>query len=403
MRPQPTFPALWRPRSRGDPLVEAELHRRIRTAGRITFAEFMDVALYLPGGGYYDRHALIGRQGDFLTSPETHPIFGALLATLLAAVWKAIGSPPLFHVTEYGGGTGALCRDVMQAGPHISADFARAIVYQMVETSESLRRLQQTSLGDLGERVHWLTPGQAPTPLPGCIVANELVDALPVHRLRKYSGTAREVYVGSSADRYLELVGIPSCSELERYLLRAGASLSEGATVEVNLAAREWLAEAARRLQTGYLLIVDFGGSTDELCRTAGTRGNLKCCYRHGWTDDPYDRPGLQDITAPVDFTELGLAGEELGLHTLLYLSQRELLERLGLGRVIESMARSDLGVEERERNLQAMRALADPGGLGGYRVLLLGEAAPPLSLDALPEIEARVPLLPEATVTWPQ
>jgi SAM-dependent MidA family methyltransferase len=403
MEPRSASSIVDRPRNRGDPLVEAELRRRTRAAGRITFAEFMKLALYLPGGGYYDAHAEIGRSGDFLTSPETHPVFGGLLARLLAAMWDAVGRPPSFSVVEHGAGTGALCRQVMEAAPHSDPGLARAISYRIVETSERLRGVQQTALGNLGGRISWLDRGGRRPPMPGCVIANELVDALPVHRVRKCGGDVRELYVGCVADRYLELLGPPSSAELGSRPGRIESDVNDGATIEVNLAAPRWLVRAAEDLDTGFVLIIDYGGTTAQLYRAAGPRGNLKCCYRHGWTDDPHDRPGLQDLTAPVDFTELGTAASASGMRRVLYTSQRDLMEALGLGQAVARATSGDLGIQAREVNVQAMRSLADPGGLGAYRVLLLGKGAASLSVDAVATTGLHVPLLPEVALTWPR
>ncbi len=134
------------PRSRGDPRVEAELRRRLRARGRITFAEYQAIALYLLDGGYYEAHAELGRGGDYLTSPETHPVFGALLARLVHSLWRAAGAPEPCYLLEYGAGTGSLCRQVLGAAPRLEADFDRCLQYAILERSAYLRALQQAAL-----------------------------------------------------------------------------------------------------------------------------------------------------------------------------------------------------------------------------------------------------------------
>ena len=180
-------------RERGDPGVEAELRRRIRAQGRITFAEYMEVALYLLGGGYYEAHAGIGRRGDFLTSPETHPVFGALVARLMARMWRELGKPRPFTIIEYGAGTGSLCRQIVEAAPGVDGRFAESLEYSIVERSAFLRALQQAKLIDLAERVGWAHPSKMGEPAVGCVLANEVVDALPVHRVRTVGGEVREL------------------------------------------------------------------------------------------------------------------------------------------------------------------------------------------------------------------
>jgi len=385
-------------------LVEAELRRRIRAQGRITFAEFMEVVLYLPGGGYYATTSRIGRRGDFLTSPETHPIFGALLARLAAFMWRALGSPVPFQIVEYGAGSGSLCRQMLEAAPCLDGDFASALRYLIVEVSGSLRAAQQAELSDLANRVRWADPADANESAVGCVVANELVDALPVHRLKITGAGPEEVYVGLAAGRYLELLGTPSRPELPVYLSDQGVRPPGGSVVEINLAAREWLRKAAGRLHRGYVLVLDYGGAAPDLYRGAGPRGNLRCFSRHGWTDDPYDRPGLQDISAPVDFSDLAGTGERIGLQLVHEFSQANLLSGLGLGEALRWLQTSSLPVEERERNRAAMLALADPRGLGGYRALIQRKAAPAVELTGPALLSVcPPPLLPSRPMTWPE
>jgi SAM-dependent MidA family methyltransferase len=393
---------LLRPRSRGNPRVEAELRRRLRGRGRIPFAEFMEIALYLPDAGYYEATVGPGREGDFLTSPEAHPAFGALLARLVQALWLALEAPNPFHLIEYGAGTGSLCRQVLQAAPRVSADFDRALSYIIIERSAFLRALQQAALLDLVTRVSWLRPEDGDAFPCGCVMANEVVDAISVHRVRMHGGL-RERYVAMAADRYLEVDGAPSLPELAAYFEAAAVWPPERAMAEVCLGARPWLEEAAGRLAQGYIVIVDYGAPAAQLYGAATPRGGLKCFSRHGWTDDPYDRPGLQDITAPVDFTHLRQVGEELGLEPEPPIAQGDLLQALGLRAALAAVeSRAGLPVVERERNRRAMLSLADPQGLGGFQVLLHRKGAPrPRLAPRDVEHSPWVPLLPTAREEW--
>lgn len=392
------------PRAAGDPLVEAELRRLLRAQGKLTFAEYQKIALYLLDGGYYEAHAHLGRSGDFLTSPETHPVFGALLARLAHSCWRALGSPEAFAVIEYGAGTGALCRQVLTAAPHVAPAFDEALRYVIIELSGHLRALQQALLLDLSDRVSWTHPEQRAELPAGCIFANEVVDALPVHRVKQEGEELRELYVTLAGESYREVPDTLSTPELARYFDRLGVKPPEGALVEVCLQAEQWLTDAASRLASGYLVTLDFGGRAAELVGKATPRGGLKCFYRHGWTEDPFDRPGLQDITAPVDFTNLTRLGEALGLETALETTQRELLGFLGLKSAAQQIKALDLPVMERERNLRALELLADPQGLGGFRLLLQQKQAPRFAL-ASEDVEALswTPMLPSEVIAWPQ
>jgi SAM-dependent MidA family methyltransferase len=238
----------------------------------------------------------------------------------------------------------------------------------------------------------------------GCVFANEVVDALPVHRVRREEGELHERYVTLAEGEYREVSDSPSTPELARYFDRIGLHPPEGAVAEVCLQAEAWLADAASRLSSGYLVTIDYGGPASEIIGKATPRGGLKCFYQHGWTEDPFDRPGLQDITAPVDFTNLLRLGESLGLETALETTQRELLGFLGLSSAYRQVEAMDLPVMERQRNLRALEMLADAQGLGGFRVLLQQKQAPRFALAA-EDVEALLwtPLLPAEAVMWPQ
>jgi len=364
----------------------------------------MEVALYLPGGGYYEGHVEIGPAGDFLTSPETHPIFGALLARLALQMWRALESPRRFAVVEYGAGTGSLCRQILETAPQLDADFASALDYWIVERSAFLRAMQQAKLPDLLARVRWDDPSDGVEPADGCVLANEVVDALPVHRLAVESEGLRELHVGLAADRYLELRGPLSRPELQAYLSASGVPPPEGSVVEINLAARDWLRDVSGRLRRGYVIAIDFGGETGEILRSATPRGGLKCFYRHGWTEDPFDRPGLQDLTAPVDFTFLRAVGEELGLVPSAAVPQGKMLVALGLREALARLDADDLRAEERQRNRNAIEALGAPGALGGHRVLIQRKQAPEVRAEMTEgREEIRFPLSPRAAMAWPE
>ena len=260
------------PRARGDVQVEVELRRQLQAQGRITFADYMAIALYLPEGGYYESRVVLGRQGDFLTSPETHPVSGALLARLLRRQWHALGQPARFEVVEYGAGTGSLCRQIITASATLGPGFADSLRYTIIETSSYLRAEQHARLLDLSGLVTWEPPGPREALAFGCVLANEVVDVLPVHRVTLEGGRLRELYVGEVAGRLVEMAGPLSTLDLEEYLRRVGTRLPEGAVAEVCLQARPWLAEAASRLARGYLLLLDYGGPASGLYNEATPR-----------------------------------------------------------------------------------------------------------------------------------
>lgn len=348
---------------------EAEGHVRaaIEAKGRITFAEFMALALYGPGGYYTGGEAhRIGTAGDFFTSPHAHPAFGALIALQLEQMWRLLGSPERFDVIEAGAGGGRLARDIGDFASALDASFAAAVHYQEVEGYGS----------DL------------PDGFTGCLLSNELFDAFPVHRVRLVGGKLREVYVTLSEDeQFVEALGEPSTPRLASRLLSEGVELGEGWTAEVSLEAEDWMREAASRLERGYAITIDYGDPAERLYSERRRAGTLRAHYQHTASDDPYARVGRQDLTAHVDFTALIAAGEAAGLMPVTLMTQREFLTNLGAEVLLDAIAGSD---GPKQADLKGLRSLVDPTGLGGFRVLVQAHDAPAAALACLEGEAAR-------------
>ena len=400
---------------RGSLEVEDELRQRIAAKGRITFAEFMEVALYLPRFGYYAADLRSARSGDYVTSPEVHPAFGALLGRALICLWRALGAPPNFQVLEPGAGPGRLFRDALSQIERESPDCFRSLHYFLSDVGEAALAHQHELLGQHEARgkVAWRKPEDR-TPVSGGILAHEVVDALPVHRVVMRQGRLRELYVSARGQGFFEEEGEPSRPELRRHLEETGVSLGEGEQTEVGLAAREWMQQQAARLERGFLLVIDYGRAAEELASLPSTsaekseqaRGSVRSYYRHALSESPYLRPGYQDITASVDFTALARAGTEAGLQTIALLRQEDFLLRLGMGRWRERLKKMKLESGVRAANLTLMQALLAPGGLGDMRMLLQSRGLPPLKLeDIFPPAEGwrgrRPPLLDSVPAEW--
>lgn len=365
--------------------AEEEVRARIAARGRITFAEFMEVALFWPHGGYYASGApVLGPSGDYFTSPELHPAFGALLGSLAEELWQALGRPADFQLVEFGGGSGALARDLLDWAAAAAPDFAARLRYLIVEPSAALRDRQRTTLERAGRAagsVAWLARDALAfdRPVPnGLVIANELVDAFPVHLVAVRNGRLLERYVTErdGALRFAE--GEPSTPALPAYFAALGLRPGEGCLAEVNLAGPAWLRRVGARLERGLALVLDYGYEAAELYRPDRRFGTLLCYYRHTVSSDPLVRIGRQDITSHVDFTALRQAGEQAGLRVYGLLSQAELLGNLGLEAVREHLDRAPAPWPEREAARRALRELTDPQGLGRLRALLLGRGLEP-------------------------
>jgi SAM-dependent MidA family methyltransferase len=358
------------PITESGPLV-AELRERIATAGRVTFRDFMEAALYHPRFGYYSTHGeAMTRGGDYVTSPEVHPVFGALVAKQIIEIWDALGRPGRFDVIELGGGGGLLARDIMARSGREPA-FDAALRYAIVERSPALTARQRATLAqaDMDGRVTWLD--DLPASAEGMVVSNEFFDALPVHRVRREAGELREVYVTHDGRRFTEVLGPPSTPDIAAYFGALGVLLGDGCFAEANLEAPRWIGRIAGALRSGAVLTFDYGYAATELYAPWRRDGTLLCFYRQSVSSDPYARVGKQDITSSVDFTTLRAAGEAHGLVSAGIASQTEFLERLGIGEGVAAAAGEGANLEEYFARRRVVMDLIDPGRLGRIRVLL--------------------------------
>ncbi|MDE2765361.1 MAG: SAM-dependent methyltransferase [Chloroflexota bacterium] len=341
--------------------AEGEARRRIADRGRITFAEFMAVALYWPNGGYYaSARNPLGASGDFYTSPHVHPLFGALLARQAEQAWRLLGSPPGFAVVEAGAGDGRLAADVLAALPTLR--------YLGVD----LRPPPARAFG-----LAWaLSAGLPVRGLHGVVLTNELLDAMPVHRVTMQDGALREVYAAAGAGGALTAdLGPLSSPALAARLDALGVRLGQGQTAEVNLALGDWLRSLATSLERGWALLIDYGHEARDYYAPSRARGTLRCYYQHTVSADPFRLVGRQDMGAHVELTTLKREAADAGLALAGDVSQAEFLRNLGLAEArTRVLARSGLRPAERRANADAVDALADLDGLGGFRVVGLAK-----------------------------
>ncbi len=366
---------------------------------RISFVDYMDWALYEPDYGYYAANAAqIGVKGDFVTAPHLGADFGELLAVQFIQMWEILDRPVPFTLMEMGAGQGLIALDVLRYLDKCAqtdadyAEFQAALEYVIVEKAVALIAEQKRHLKsfcDDPQKLRWMTLADMPSQsITGCIFSNELVDALPVHQIVMEGGELREVYVrvkenGDIADPdshsavvFQEQYDQPSTSKLSPYLDWMGidrTQLPDGYRSEINLAALDWLNEATEKLQQGYVLTIDYGYSAEQYYSPARQQGTLQCYRRHGSHSNPYLYVGQQDITSHVNFSALEQHGQTLGLETLGRTQQGLFLMALGLGeRLVTNNSTADLNqLSEVLRRREAIHALINPLGLGGFQVLI--------------------------------
>lgn len=349
-----------------DRLVE-----RIRARGPITFADFMDAALYDSQAGYYTTHAAIGFAGaDFLTSPELGPAFGRALARAAVDCWSAIGKPAQWDLVEAGAGRGILMRDLLEALGKERAEAARTARPAIVEVSPRLREQQALALE--GRALRWASVARALAPIHGVVFANEVLDAFPVHVLVRAEEGVREVFVDVKDDVLVEALRAPSHPDL-RY--RVPDTLPLGGRWEVSLGAESWVAQLAAALVRGYVIVIDYGGDEADLLSRLGA-GTVRGFSRHRLVSDALAEPGAHDLTASVNVTAIRRAAEGAGLTLAGVTTQRDAL--IGLG-VREAYGRPTDPLDQLRAasKRSAIDVLLEPNGLGAYTVLVFAKDAP--------------------------
>ncbi len=371
-------------------LREAIISRIISTPQqRITFAEYMDMALYHPEYGYYSSNKVkIGfNGGDFFTSSHLGSDFGELLAVQFHQMWEILGQPAVFSLVEMGAGQGILALQILNYIQSHHWDFWAALQYIIVEKSPALKQEQQQRLSEFS--VAWCNLEDiSPNSITGCFFANELVDALPVNQFTLEGGRLREIYVTTHLPSapFVEVIGEASTPKLVEYFQLVGIDLSlyaDGYRSEVNLAALDWLSQVARSLQRGYVLTIDYGYTATRYYNTRRLQGTLQCYYQHRHHNNPYINVGEQDITAHVDFTALEQWGQRCGLNLVGFTRQGLFLMSLGLSTRLASHPEQPISQVLQRR--EALHQLIEPTGLGGFGVLIQSKG--------LKETEAKVSL----------
>ncbi len=366
----------------GNPRLVELIRSEIERHGPITFARFMELALYHPEHGYYYTALRAGRGGDFLTAPETHPIFGWTLARQLDELWRLLGRPDLFILREYGPGAGTLAVTLLEGLACAGSPLLETLCYQPVERSPVAVDELSRRLAAAGSQ-HLLEEPASTVPITGAVLANEFLDALPAHRVAFRNGQLLELYIRWEGGSFVEIPGPPSTPALAAYLEESGVRLAEGQVTEINLEIERWVAEIAHTLERGYILVFDYGYPAAERYDPGRfPHGTLKTYQGHAVGEDPFTAVGEQDITAHVDFTALERAGRQHGLVVLGLTTQAEFLANAGIGELlVEFQSHPETTLEGYLAARAAVMHLLDPGGMGRFRVMVLGKGVPSVPL----------------------
>lgn len=370
-----------------DPILLSAIREEIARSGPLTFSRFMEIALYDPARGYYrGTAARPGRAGDFLTAPEASPIFGRTLARFARGIHASIGAPRTLAIREHGAGTGALASPLVaellatEAGPD-------AIDYLVAEIEPARVDAVRSALSDQPSVGVALDDGR---PIDGLVIANEVLDALPTHRVVRRNGDLREVLVGvGPAGDLVDVEAEPTTPALAARLTAESIELADGQHGEICLALDGWIERAAAGLARGVLLLIDYGHPAVDLYdpqrRAAGT---LATYLGHRVGEDPYRAIGRQDLTAHVDVTAVERAALRAGLDDLGTTTQAEFLDRLGAGELlVAEQTRPGASLPSYLDTRSALVRMIDPGAMGRFRVMVFGRG---VDTAGLPGFETR-------------
>ncbi|MFN2474716.1 MAG: class I SAM-dependent methyltransferase [Chthoniobacterales bacterium] len=348
-------------------LIET-IRARISAAGPVSFAWFMEQALYHPDHGYYSSgRARIGRQGDYFTNVSVGPIFGRLMATQFAELWRVLGEPAEFTIVEQGANDGQFARDVFSAAAEVSARFAEAILYRIVEPLPLLRARQIEMLSQFADRAQWSDSLQELEPFCGVHFSNELLDSFPVHLIRWDGREWLERHVTVDAEAAFEFIdAAPSEAIRQQVSLLPTLSVADYET-EINIAALDWVRHVASKLQEGFIIAVDYGFPRDEYYAPHRSSGTLQCRAHHRIMPSPLSDVGQADITAHVEWTSIAERAGACGLSLLGYTDQHHFIT----GLLVESGARL---LDDGDNN-RALQTLLHPAFLGmNFQYLVLGK-----------------------------
>ncbi len=392
------------------PLAQRILER-IGREGPLTFAEYMRMALYEPGYGYYVTGAHhIGWEGDYYTSTDVSTLFAHCVGRQLYQFWEALGHPTPFHVLEQGAGRGDLAQGVRSWAEQSAPELHRVLSYSTEDINTGHDSVNATSVPPA------VTPHTPRPPARGgptihdarpiaaeegegyhVILSNELVDAFPVHRVMVYKGRLYEIYVDAREGQLYEVLDEPETPEVAAYLDHyqiPWRSFGEGWQAEINLDAIRWVRQTASRLYRsarakkgkGFLLVIDYGDKAHALYTEYRRSGTLACYYRHQMNETPLALPGKQDITAHVNFSALIEEGRRCGLRLHSFTTQSKWLESMGIYEELETLRKTHFAEADSDRasdkgqialfkwyNLRnRVAALTSPTGMGNFKVLLM-------------------------------
>jgi SAM-dependent MidA family methyltransferase len=319
------------------------IENKIRQEGPISFHDFMEMALYYPGLGYYTSPAdKIGIHGDYFTSPYFSDLYGSIIAKQLEEMWQLTGEKN-FTIVEYGAGMGSLCYDILEQ-VKMNKPFFKKLKYCIIEKSDAMREQEKEKFRSLNgnEKINWYNTIEEIKPFTGCVIANEVLDNFSVHKVVMKENELMEFFVDHE-NGFIEILK-PANNDLKDYFNELKVVLPNDHCAEVNLQAVEWIKNIASSLYKGFVVTIDYGFPSSELYQFNRKFGTIVCYHKHTVNDLPFRNIGQQDITTHVNFSALNLWGRKNGLLNCGFTNQAQFLLSLGLTEHLRKL-------EEKEKN----------------------------------------------------
>lgn len=354
----------------------------IKKRGPVSFRDFMDMALYYPGLGYYSsQEEIIGKKGDYYTSPHLTPLFGEMIGKQIIEMSELLEHSE-FDIVEMGAGKGLLALDILSFIKKKNRNLYDNLTYRIIEISARLRERQGEVLRDYP--VLWYSSlEELTTGIKGVFVSNELVDSFPVHVVTEDYGL-KEVFVDWQDGKLVEVIGEPSTELLKEYFRGLGVMLTQGYRTEVNLDALNWIEKVGGILDKGFVITIDYGYMSEELYQPYRASGTLMCYYRHSACKNNYERVGNQDITSHVNFSALIHWGEKEGLNLTGFVNQARFLINIGIEDYLKTLLSESKDHSDYLKKILPIKNLLMPGMGETFKVLIQHKGIETLSLKCL-------------------
>lgn len=344
---------------------------KIQKEGKISFRDFMEMALYYPSLGYYSSvKDKKWEYGDFFTSSETDRAFGELVAKQFIEIYKKIEQKP-FQMVEIGGGKGFLAYDILRFLKENEPEIYHNSEYILIEKSFYHVENQKEILREFGN-IKWFEDliQIRDESISGVIFSNELFDAFPVHLIRNSGGQIQEMYIALEETDEIRIIYEEPSPQIIRYLEDLHLHIPYGMTTEVNLDAENCIRTIGKKLGKGYVITIDYGYPSGELYKPYRSRGTLLCYYKHRSSENYFENIGLQDMTSHVNFSALAHYGNQAGLALTGFTDQAHFLVNLGLMKICSELQKNgDLASYDRFNRL---KVLFSPEGMGEKFMVLI-------------------------------